>query len=429
MLLKNATCVTLNPPGLRKSDLQIENGVIAGFEGSSAGMAEKGSYDLKGKLLLPGFVCAHTHIYSTLARGMPAPEGPLDDFKHILENLWWKLDSALDEEMIRASATVYAIEAIRCGTTTIIDHHSSPKVIRGSLNAIDDALDQTGVRRVLCYEITDRAGQSAVKEMLTESRDFLANSRRSLSSLSRGMVGAHAPFTLSDKTLERCGQLAAEFNCGVHIHLAEDGTDPHDAQMTYGVLVTERLKRAGLLNNRSILAHCVKLSATDRAAVVENGAWMAHNPRSNMNNRVGRASVEAYKTCAVLGTDGIGADMFEEVKTAFYRGHEETRSGPDAYLKILANNQRLVSSIFGQQFGAFEVGAPADFVVLDYQSPTPLTAENLTGHAIFGWSSSMVDSVMVAGNWLMRKRQLVGVDAAKAYAEAEKQARRLWERL
>jgi putative selenium metabolism protein SsnA len=426
MLLKNATCVTLNPPSITRSDIQIENGVITTIDIGASGRPAKGSYDLKGKLLLPGFVCAHTHIYSALARGMPAPKGPTEDFRQILENVWWKLDNALDEEMIRASAMLYAIEAIKCGTTTIIDHHSSPQHIRGSLNVVDDALDAIGLRRVLCYEITDREGESALNDMFKESRDFLASSGRSLS---RGMVGAHAPFTLSDTTLERCGQLTAEFNCGVHIHLAEDGTDPHDAQMRYGVLVTERLKRAGLLNNKSILAHCVKLSATDRAAVVENGAWVAHNPRSNMNNRVGRAAIEAFGSCAVLGTDSIGADMLEELKTAFYRGHEETRSIPDKYVNILANNQRLVSSIFGQEFGRFEIGSPADFVVLDYESPTPLTADNLTSHVIFGWSSSMVDSVMVAGNWLMRKRKLVNIDTEKIYAEAAKQATRLWERL
>ena len=426
MLLKNATCVTLNPPHIQKSDLQIENGVITAVEEKISSRSAKGSYDLQGKLLLPGFVCAHTHLYSALARGMPAPQGPTRDFRQILENVWWKLDSALDNEMISASAQVYAIEAIKCGTTTIIDHHSSPGAIRGSLDTIDNALDEIGIRRVLCYEVTDRAGEPALKEMFAETRGFLGSSGRSLS---RGMVGAHAPFTLSDTTMERCGQLAAEFNCGVHIHLAEDGTDPHDAQMTYGVLVTERLRRAGLLNNKSILAHCVKLSATDRAAVVENGAWVAHNPRSNMNNRVGRASIEAYNSCAVLGTDGIGADMLEELKTAFYRGHEETRSSPSVYLNILANNQRLVSSIFGQQFGRFEIGAPADFVVLDYEPPTPMTADNLPGHVIFGWSSALVDSVMVAGNWLMRKRKLVGIDTDKIYAAATKQAARLWERV
>src|SRR5882724_4680050 len=201
MLLKNATCVTLNPPNIVKSDLQIENGVVTTIDSKLSGRPDKGSYDLQGKLLLRGFVCAHTHFYSALARGMPPPKGPAGDFKQILENVWWKLDNALDEEMIRASAMVYAVEAVRCGTTTIIDHHSSPRHIRGSLSAIDDALDEIGIRRVLCYEITDRVGDAALKEMFTESRDFLGSSGRSLS---RGMVGAHAPFTLSDITLERC---------------------------------------------------------------------------------------------------------------------------------------------------------------------------------------------------------------------------------
>src|SRR5579871_989434 len=192
MLLKNATCVTLDPPNIFKSDLQIADGKIATVRPSINAKTQKGNYDLKGKLLLPGFVCAHTHLYSALARGMPGPENPPSDLKQILEKVWWKLDVALDEEMIKASSLVSAIEAIKAGTTMIIDHHSSPGFIRGSLSAIDGVLEEAGLRRVLCYEITDRAGEAKLDEMLLESSDFLESHR---SPLSRAMVGAHAPFT------------------------------------------------------------------------------------------------------------------------------------------------------------------------------------------------------------------------------------------
>ncbi|HZS44728.1 MAG TPA: amidohydrolase family protein [Blastocatellia bacterium] len=426
MLLKNATCVTFDPQKVFKADLQIEGGKITAVAPAINAKNQKGNYDLKGRLLLPGFVCAHTHLYSALARGMPGPETPPTDFKQILEKVWWKLDAALDEPMIRASALVGAIEAVKAGTTTLIDHHSSPGFIRGSLSAIDNVLENVGLRRVVCYEITDRGGDLALHEMLKESNDFLETKRPPLS---KAMVGAHAPFTLSDPTMERCGHLAAKFDCGVHIHLAEDGTDPYESQMYFSVLVTERLRRAGLLNSKSILAHCVGLGAVDRAAIIEAGAWMVHNPRSNMNNRVGRAQVEAFNKSATLGTDGIGADMLEELKTAYYRGHEETGSDATTYLRILANNHRLAAAIFDQPIGKIEVGAPADLIVLDYDSPTPLTSENLPWHVVFGWSSALIDSVMIGGKWIMRKRRFVSVDVERAYREAREQADRLWSKL
>ena len=166
----------------------------------------------------PGMVCAHHHLYSTLARGMPAPPETPTTFQGILEQIWWRLDAALDLDMIEWSAKLGALEALEQGTTAIIDHHESPNAIEGSLSVISDACAEVGVRVIPAYGVTDRHGAEGAQLGLEENRRFLAEGRS-------GLVGIHAAFTCSDETLEAAAALANEFGVGVHIlsliHISE----------------------------------------------------------------------------------------------------------------------------------------------------------------------------------------------------------------
>ncbi|HRB04145.1 MAG TPA: amidohydrolase family protein, partial [Ilumatobacteraceae bacterium] len=231
-----------------------------------------------------GMVCSHHHLYSTLARGMPAPPRQPTKFIEILEQVWWRLDVALDDEMIRWSAMLGAVEALQSGTTSIVDHHESPSTIEGSLSLIADACATVGVRTNLAYGVTDRHGADGAHRGLAENERFLRSG-------GRGMVGVHAAFTCTDDTLTAAAELAADLGVGVHIHVAE-GPDDADAG--------QRLQP--LARNDWHLVHCVYL---DR----ELPGTIAHNPRSNMNNSVGYARPAARPNRIVLGTDGIGADM------------------------------------------------------------------------------------------------------------------------
>ena len=245
----------------------------------------------------PGLVCGHHHLYSALARGMPAPPVPPTNFIEILEQIWWRLDVALDEEMIRWSAMLGAVEALSCGTTGIIDHHESPSAIDGSLSIIADACAEVGVRVSCAYGVTDRHGSA-------EARRGLAENERYLRAGGRGMVGVHAAFTCRDETLRDAADLAAELGVGVHIHVAE-GIADRDAGARLETLVADDW----------LLVHCVHLDRPLRGTI-------AHNPRSNMNNGVGYAAPSTWSNPVVLGTDGIGADMLEEARLAYVRLRE-----------------------------------------------------------------------------------------------------------
>jgi putative selenium metabolism protein SsnA len=426
--LKAAQCMVLDPLQVAEADILVRDGRIVQVGPDLVVPEDAEAVHLNGKLVMPGLVCAHTHLYSALARGMPGPAEPPQNFVQVLERIWWRLDRALDEESLYLSALVGAIEAVKVGTTCLIDHNASPGFIRGSLPTIARALDEVGLRGVLCYEVTDRGGVQERDEGIEESRAFLASLEPER--LVRGLVGAHASFTLSDETLRRCADVVAQFQNGLHIHVAEDAYDVRQAQESYGRTVIERLAQFGLLSEKTILAHGVHLTPEELAVIEQAGSWLVHNPRSNLNNSVGRAPVERFGDRVALGTDGIGADMFEESKFAFFRARETVRGAmAETYLRMLSNGNRIVSGLFGAPVGKIEPGAVADLVVLDYRPPTPLTAENLAWHWMFGMASWQVECVMVGGRFVSRDRKLLTVDPDAIYQEARASAARLWARM
>lgn len=429
-LLKHATCIEPLRSRVFRADVQTDAGRIE----SVAPVLEEAPgveyVDLSGKVLMPGNVCAHTHLYSALARGMPGPSVPPENFREILERIWWRLDRALDPESIHCSALVGALDAVRVGTTCLIDHHASPESIGGSLDSISGGLEGVGVRGVLCYEITDRGGTGRRDEGLSESAAFLGSLQSAPRRLLRGMVGGHASFTLSDDTLRHCAELAARFNVGFHVHVAEDAWDQRAAEEEHGASVIERLRRYGLLGPRAILAHGVHLSDGEIDSIEESGAWLVHNPRSNLNNSVGHARVDRFGERVALGTDGIGADLFEESRAGFFRARESARHlGAERFLKMAAAGALMAGDLFDAPLGRIETGAMADLVVLGYDPPTPLHGENLAWHWAFGLNASMVESVMINGRWVMKDRQFVGRNLDQDYHRVRQAAERLWQRM
>ena len=424
MLLQGATVATLDPPLVGRADLRVEGDRIVERGPSLGARAGEESVDLSGAVVLPGLVNGHTHLYSALARGMPGPRVPPRNFLEVLERVWWRLDRALDAESVYLSGLVGAIEAALSGTTLLIDHHASPSFIRGSLDTLRQAIEEVGLRSALCYEVTDRNGTEGRDLGLAENEAFQSVQ----SPLTRGMIGGHASFTLSPESLDRLRDLGQRTGGAVHIHAAEDAIDLFDCQARYGIGLLQRLDAHGLLA-RTLLAHCVHLTEAEVAEAHAHGCWIAHNPRSNMNNAVGYAPTAALKRAA-LGTDGIDGDMLAETRAAFLKMRDAGRADAmPAALELLAGGHRLAAALFGLPFGKLDGGAPADLVALDYAPPTPLHTGNLGGHLLFGVDRSHVRSVMVAGRWVVRDRRVTGVDAAAAFARARAAAPEVWRRM
>jgi putative selenium metabolism protein SsnA len=434
LLLTGGTVVrSINPVVVEATDLLVDDGRIANGRRALGHVRPDAAMrlDCSRCLIVPGNVCAHTHLYSTLSRGMPYHLAPPRTFIDILRRVWWRLDRALDPTSIRASASAGGMEALLAGTTTLIDHHASPSAIGGSLDIVADALAELGIRSVLCYETSDRDGPGATAQGLAENERFLAGVRDGEHPLARGMVGAHASFTLSAETLRACAALARKWAVGLHIHAAEDDADERDAGARFGVRVAARLHAAGALDARTLLAHGVHMDPSEVELVRAAGATVVHNARSNMNNGVGRAPLGTLGSRVALGTDGIGADMFEEGRAAYFRRREEDVETSMAWpLDRLAEGARVAGEAFGEPLlGRLEPGAPADLVVLRYPAVTPVDADTLAAHWLFGAGSGSVRDVIVGGRVVVRDGRPVRVDAEVVAAATRSASADLWRRL
>jgi len=443
MLITNARIVTWGeaPQILEDHALRIEGERIAEVgpvRDLMERFPEEEVLDARDQLLMPGNICAHTHFYGAFARGMAIPGRAPAAFPDILRKLWWPLDKALDAEGVRISALVCLVDAIRHGTTLLIDHHASPNAIAGSLDWIADAVDQAGLRAVLCYEVTDRDGQAKAQEGIAENLRFLERCRRE--QVANGRVqatfGMHASLTLSEETLAHCREAVPE-GVGFHLHAAEHEIDEYDSQEKSGKRVVDRLYDHGILGERTILAHGVHIDAREVQLLAETGTWLTHQPRSNMNNAVGMAAVESMMRAGVrvcLGNDGFSNAMWEEWKAtclAHKLWNRDPRRMPgDLLVEMAVKNNAALGQVFfpGLPLGKIEPGAAADLMLVDYQAPTPLTACNLPWHILFGFRDSMVTTTIVAGKLLMKNRELLTLDEQVIMARARELAGETWKR-
>jgi putative selenium metabolism protein SsnA len=405
--------------------------------------------DAAGKIVLPGSICGHTHFYGAFARGMAIPGAPAANFAEILERLWWKLDRALLWDDIRYSALICLVDAIRHGCTTLIDHHASPNAIDGSLDIIADAVEEAGLRASLCYETTDRNGMAGAAAGIAENVRFIERCRRECDPQLAASFGLHAALTLSDKTLEAsvaaveglgtpvAGHPSSVVRPGFHIHVAEGIADQQESLRKHNQRVVERLQRLGILGPRTIAVHCVHLDAYEKEVLHETGAWVTHQPRSNMNNAVGLPDVAGLLKRGIkvaLGNDGFSNNMFEEMK-ACYLAHKHNAADPqampgDAVMRMAYDhNAALCKIFFAKPVGELSPGAYADIIFLDYAPPTPLTPGNLPWHILFGVDGAHVTHTIASGKVLMKDRQLTRLDEAAIMAKARELAVGVWRRV
>ena len=388
--------------------------------------------DCKGKIILPGFICAHHHFYSTMARGMAIPGEPASNFVEILERLWWKVDRALLEEDITLSAQIPLIECIRNGTTTVIDHHASPGMSDGSLDLIEEAVRQAGVRASLCYEVSDR---NIVGEGIRENERFIKKIGKGDGQIA-AMMGLHASFTLSDQTLETCIGIAQDAGVGCHVHVAEDLADREDSLQKYGIPTVHRLDKMGASGPKSLFIHCVHIDESEMDLIAATKTGVVHNPESNMNYAVGVTPLlDLLKRDILvgLGTDGMSSDMLSQMRSAYLLHRLANRDPRVAFLEapklLLENNPEIADRQFGIRLGEIAEGLPADLAIIDYQPPTTLNEANFLGHLIFGLVDATVDTTVCRGRILMQGKKILSMDEERITARSRELAPQMWQRL
>jgi len=439
MIIKNANLITWEEENriLEDSSLLIKDGLIkeiAQIAGLEKKHPEEEVFDARGQYVMPGNICAHTHFYGAFARGMGIPGDAPKDFPEILKKLWWPLDMALDEDGVRYSALVFAVDAVKNGTTTLFDHHASPSFIDGSLDVIGDVIEDAGLRGVLCYEVTDRNGEEGAKAGIEENvrmiKKVAGNNKLGAA------FGLHASLTLNDETLEACRAAIGE-EAGFHIHVGEHQADEYDSLKRSGLRVVDRLKKHGILGPKSIVAHGVHIDHKEAVQLADSGTWLTHQPRSNMNNAVGVAAIEDFLRLGIrvgIGTDGFYHAMWEEWKTAYFlhkvQHKDPRRMNAMNIIQMGVRNNADLANVYLPEttLGVIKPGAAADLIFVDYHPYTPLSAGNLPWQMIFGFQESMITSTMVAGKFLMKDKELLTLDEERIAAEAQAIAPGIWER-
>jgi putative selenium metabolism protein SsnA len=443
MLITHARLATLGdtPDLVEDGSLLITGDHIADLGSTTeltARYPDAERWDADGQLVLPASICAHTHFYGAFARGMAVPGEPAANFPQILERLWWRLDKILTPEDVRYSTLVCLVDAVRHGTTTLIDHHASPNGIEGSLDVIAGAVQEAGVRACLCYEVTDRDGPERAQAGISENVRFAKEQVSNPKSLMAATFGLHASLTLSDETLADCVAAAQDLGMGFHVHAAEDVADQEDALQRSGKRVIHRLHDASILGPHTIAIHCVHVDQEEIGILAQTSTWVTHQPRSNMNNGVGVAPVETMLRAGVnvgLGNDGFSNQMLAEMKACYLvhklaQGDPRAMPGDTVITLAYANNARLARVFWPEHtLGQLCKGAAADLVFVDYHPTTPLTAGNLPWHLLFGVEASMFTATICAGQALMRDRQLLTLDEEAITARSRELAAQAWKRI
>jgi putative selenium metabolism protein SsnA len=438
LLIKNGTIVTLGK----------RNRVLTGYgilvtDGRITRIAPveefRGVYDTivdaRGGLILPGFINAHMHYYSTMVRGLGKAE-PASDFVGVLNNLWWRLDKALTLEDCYYSTLVVLLEAIRNGTTTLIDHHASPHAVTGSLNRISEAVKAAGVRSCLCYEVSDRDGEAIARQGIEENESFIHKCQKENDPLLRALFGLHASFTISDQTLSAAAERAGALKTGFHIHVAEAESDQQYNEKNFGLRVVERLQKFNVLGRDSIAVHCVHVSEREMDILAKTDTSVVHNPQSNMNNAVGIADIIAMQRRGIrvgLGTDAMTVNMREELRVALWAQHLLHRNPSVGFMEcvdmLFSSNAAIASRLWNIPLGELTEGAAGDVAILRYYAPTPLNEETVFGHLVFGIPSAPVVTTIVNGVVLMQDGLLkIYVDEERIAARSRELAAALWNR-
>lgn len=441
LLITGGTLITLNREGriIPNGALLIRNGVIEAV-GKKSVVARKAAgarvIRADGRVIMPGFINTHMHLYSTFARGISPKQPPAANFVEVLERLWFPLDQALNKQDIKYSALAPYIDCIRNGVTTIIDHHESQGTQAGSLDMLEAAARETGVRSVFCLGTSDRYGKGA--EGIDENIRFVEKTQAAQArgdELIAALFGLHALFTVNPETLRRSAEAARALGVGFHVHVAEALSDQEFNVKKYGLTPVQRLEEVGALGAQSIVVHGVHINKSDMKKLAASGTALVHNPQSNMNNAVGIARINEMMDAGILvglGTDGMTSNMRDEVRVAVIaqrlRQKDPCAFFVEACSLLLENNRQIAGRYFKRPLGILEPGACGDAVILDYDPPTPMNEQTFLGHFLFGLCGAVVETTVAQGRVLMEDREIKGLNEAALMQTSRRLAARFWKR-
>lgn len=436
-LIQNAVIITMDPQRrvLTNTDILIEDSIITSI---GKGLKEKADrvIDGTGRMVLPGFICGHTHLYGIMLRGAPMDVKPTTDFLQILDRIWWKVDSAFVNEDAYASALASCYEFVKSGTTCFADTYSGPGSVEGVLDEIAKGVTEVGIRGILAFEATERNSKEEGERGLKENVRFIKKLQKTPHDLLYGMYSLHASFTLSDELIQKTREQADQLPAPLTIHTSEGLIDVYHNIERYDKRTVERLFDLGILGSDVVLAHCVHVNHDELELIRGSGATVAHNPMSNMNNAVGVAPIKDMYELGIpvcLGNDGFIFDAIENIRTAYLIHkvhHRDTRvTTPQQVIEMATINGAQVYGL-ADKLGSIEVGKQADLVML-HPNPrvTPILPGGVYGYIVYGCTAHDVEHVFVNGNQVVEEHQVTSVKQEVVEKALDRVVPALWKKL
>jgi len=441
MLIKNGLVLTMDQKRrvLKDGAVSIEGDHIVAV-GKTSDISRRVDVekviDASGKIVMPGLICSHTHLYGILLRGAPlfAKMKPPADFTQILQRVWWPVDEAMNYQDAYASALVGCLEFLKTGTTFFVDTYSGPNSIEKVLDHIAKAVKEVGIKGIIAYEATERHSREEGRRGVKENVRFIKKTGGK--GKVRGMFSIHASFTVSDDLIKWVRELANTHKVPITMHVSEGLSDVYHNMERYGKQTIERLYGVGLLGPDVVLAHCVNINHNELEILVKTGAKVVHNPMSNMLNAVGVAPVPKMLEMMIpigLGNDGYIFDGFENLRAA-YLLHKVCERDPRVITPLQTIEMATIrgAELYGleKEIGSIEVGKKADMIIIKPDIlPTPLTSQSVYGHLVNTVDGDDVETTVVDGKLLMENRKVLTVNEEEAEKIAQKTAAQLWRRL
>lgn len=437
LLIGNGRLVTRDDtnPFMENGAVLIENDLIkkVGTTQELKSEFKEAEYiDAKGGVIMPGFINTHEHIYSAMARGLSIKGYDPKGFLDILDGMWWTIDRNLSLEQVKQSALATYIDSIKNGVTTVFDHHASFGAIEDSLFTIEEAARKTGIRSCLCYEVSDRDGKDKMRLAVKENEAFIKYALKDKTDMIAGMMGLHASFTLSDRTLEYCAEHKPE-EVGYHIHVAEGIEDLYDSLHKHNKRIIDRLMDMNILGSKTLAAHCIYVNKHEMDVLKETDTMVVHNPESNMGNACGcppTMDIFHHGIVTGLGTDGYTHDMTESYKVAnvLHKHHlcDANAAWGEVPEMLFKGNKEIANRYFKRPIGVLKEGAAADVIISDYIPLTPMTKDNINSHVLFGMTGRSVVTTVANGKVLMKDRRLTEIDEEEVLAKVREESQKLW---
>ncbi len=423
LLVSNGVVITMNRKReiIKRGSVAVSDGRILEV-GSDRRIMERyepeETVDARGRIVMPGLVNTHTHSAMTLFRGY-ADDYPLKEW---LENYIWPLEKRfISRRFIRTGTKLAVCEMLRSGTTTFNDMY----VFQDEFAAI---AEKAGIRAVLGELIFDfptacvPSPEKGIKHIRNMARKWKGHP------LVRVAAAPHSPYACSAEVLRDFRELANELGLYLHIHLSETREEVSEMKKKHGVTPVRYLRDIGVLDGKTLAAHCVHVTEEDIGILARSKTGVAHNPESNMKLATGVAPVPDMMSAGVrlgLGTDSAASnnnlDLFGEMSAAA-RLHKVFRNDPTA---MSAQSAVELSTIGGaaaigmeNETGSIEAGKSADMIIVNQFRPHATPLYNYYSHIVYCMCGHDVDTVIINGKIVIAEKNLLTMDEGKVMKEA-----------